>query len=87
MQAHWNAPAPLPQDSIATGEALSVSVTMGESTIAVATLGRAVKPCALVAANLDLLPGLELMVLWEVEGHQSTTTGLTVFRIPPPLTP
>jgi hypothetical protein len=60
----------------------SVEVRYGEQVVASAALGRPLQPCAIVAANVDSIPGLELILLWQMTGTDAPIRGLTVLRIP-----
>jgi hypothetical protein len=72
-QAHWMPPWTTP----------TVELRFETRVIASASLGRPLEPCTLVAANVDSIPGLELLVLWQMEGVEAPTLGLSVLRIPP----
>ena len=67
-----------------TGEwtAPMIEVTVDESVVAMAPLGRPARVCALHVADLDHIPGEEILVLWQTTPEASKSRGLTVMRVP-----
>lgn len=59
-----------------------VELTIDGERVATAALGRAAHVCALYAANLDALPGEEVVVVWRVSREDTATHGVTVLRVP-----
>lgn len=64
-----------------------VDIKVGDVTKATATMGRPLEPCRMVTAEADGLPGLELLLLWTAPGPDDSLFGLTVFRLPPLVSP
>ena len=67
-----------------TGEwtAPMVEVLVGGTVVALAPLGRPAHVCGLHVANVDNIPGEEILVLWQTTPQATTSRGLTVMRVP-----
>ena len=72
---------------VASTDSASVDITVNDLSVATAQLGRPLVPCNIVATNADDLPGLELLLLWNSPGTNEPVFGLTVFRLPPLVSP
>lgn len=72
---------------VTSNDLVVVEITVNHLTVATAAIGRPHTPCRMVTAQVDELPGFELLLLWNAPVPDESVNGLTVFRLPPLVSP
>ena len=67
-----------------TGEwtAPVVELVVDDTVVAMGPLGRAAHVCRVHVADVDAIPGEEILLLWQTSLQEPSTRGLTVMRVP-----